>query len=160
MMRSRGGGGEQEPNLSYLPLLLRQQQPSRECGQSRWESASWGKEGSGRDGPRAALLPAHPVSSLPIMSRDARSQSALRMGKARWLILCQQILRSYGNEAAWCWAITRRGPEGGKSWAYFSSCSVLITVGALGVQPGCAYVCTRVHLRVCVCLHRGCEDSG
>lgn len=41
--------------------------------------------------------------------------------------------------------ITKRGPRGGRSGVCFSSYSVFITVGTLGVQPGCLSVPVWTH---------------
>lgn len=43
--------------------------------------------------------------------------------------------------------INRGSPEAGKNEEYFSSCSIFIRVGALGIQPGsmCAHTCVNIH---------------
>lgn len=54
-------GAAAKPLPTFLPPPALRQQPSQECGWPRLEFASWGKEGSGRDGPQAAP-PASPRS--------------------------------------------------------------------------------------------------
>lgn len=70
-----------------------------------------GEEGRGRVGPQAALLPT-PHRPLRLMSCNARSPRHPQDGEA-WpgLILCQQIVRSCGDEAALCTADKQEAPR-------------------------------------------------
>lgn len=86
MMRHGGeGGGELQPNLSLpssLPPPSGSSRPRSVDGLA-WNLLAGEKKEVGGMGHRQhpPLPPAHPMSSLHIMSCDARSQSALWMGK-------------------------------------------------------------------------------
>lgn len=77
----RGGAGA-KPLPTFLPPPPPSSGPPWSVDGLRWNLLAGEKKEVGGMGHRQPSLPAHPMSSLHIMSCDARSQSAPGMGKA------------------------------------------------------------------------------